>query len=222
MSDLPIDDEDRFDLIKQSLYTPVVGDILDVMGRRHQFLPSAIRPIAPSMRLAGRAMPVLIADAFGVQTKPFGRLTEALDSLQSGEIYLARSARLQCAAWGEIMTVTARMRGAVGAVLDGYHRDTHRVLAQDMPVFSRGCFAQDASVRASVHDFRVPIEIDGILINPGDLIIGDIDGVLVVPQEIEDEVLEQAILKAAAEDTTRRAIERGMSSADAYATFGVL
>lgn len=222
MNEHPTTDDALFERIRSGLYTPVIGDVLDSAGRLHQFLPQAIRPLDPGMTVVGRAMPVLIADVFGPQPRPFGRLTEALDALEQGEVYLARSGRLQCAAWGEILTATARGRGAVGAVIDGFHRDTAKVLAQDWPVFSRGGYGQDAGVRASVVDYRVPIEIEGVTINPGDLIVGDVDGVVVVPREIESEVLSLAFDKVQAEDVTRTAISRGMSSTEAYETFGVL
>jgi regulator of RNase E activity RraA len=219
---LPGADPERFALIRKQLYTPVVGDVLDQLGRTHQFLPPAVQALHPAMVLVGRAMPVLIADVFEVPRSPFGRLTEALDQLAPGEIYLARSGRTECAAWGEIMTATARARGAAGAVIDGFHRDTVRVLEQDWPVFSRGRFAQDAGVRATVTDYRVPVEVGGVLVRPGDLVLGDIDGVVVVPAAIEDEVLERALSKAAAENVVRQAIENGMSSTDAFSTYGVL
>lgn len=219
---LPPDEEARFRLVRERLHTPVVGDVLDAIGYRHQFLPPAVRPIDPSMVIVGRAMPVLIADVFGAQQKPFGRLTEALDDLRPGEVYLARSARLPCAAWGEILTATARNRGAAGAVIDGYHRDTAKVLAQGWPVFSRGSYGQDAGVRASVVDFRTPVEIDGVIITPGDLVVGDVDGVVIVPRAIEGEVLEAALEKVAGEDLARGAIENGMTSTRAFDTFGVL
>lgn len=222
MTALPTHDPDRFQLVREQLYTPVVGDILDSMGRLHQFLPAGIRPIRPEMVVVGRAMPVLITDVFRPVKEPFGQMMEALDSLRPGEVYLARSGRLDCSAWGEILTVTARVRGAVGAVIDGFHRDTGRVLAQDWPVFSRGSYAQDAAARSSVIDFRVPAEIEGVQVTPGDLVFGDVDGVLVVPRSIEDEVLEAALVKANAENTTRAAIEEGMSSRAAYERFGVL
>jgi len=212
----------RLELINNSLYTPVIGDVLDLLGYRHQFLPSGIRPLDPTMVVAGRAMPVLIADIFGEQKNPFGKMTQALDQLQAGEIYLARSSRLECSAWGEILTATARMRGAVGAVIDGFHRDTPQILDQHWPVFSRGSYAQDAQVRTAVLDYRIPIEIDGVAITPGDLIVGDVDGVLVIPQEVEDEVLERALEKANGENLVRKAIENGMSSTEAFAHFGIL
>ncbi|TQM09103.1 RraA family protein [Pseudonocardia kunmingensis] len=175
------------------------------------------------MVVVGRAMPVLIADVFGPQRRPFGRLTEALDQLRPGEVYLARNGdAVPAAAWGEIMTVTARVRGAAGAVVDGHHRDTTGILEQDWPVFSRGAYAQDAGVRKAVLDYRVPIEIGGVAVAPGDLVFGDRDGVLVVPAAVEDEVLERALEKVSAENVVRQAIENGMSSTAAFAEFGVL
>ena len=134
-------DQELFALMKRELYTPVVGDILDSLGYYHQFLPQAIQPARGEMKLAGYAMPVLMIDVYGPQKKPFGLLTEALDQLQPGEIYLASGGEMRCAYWGELLTATARMRGAVGAVLNGYHRDTPQMLAQNFPVFSRGRFA---------------------------------------------------------------------------------
>jgi regulator of RNase E activity RraA len=219
---LPDADAERFHVIEERLHTPVIGDLLDAAGLHHQFLSPRLRPLHPGIRMVGRAMPVLIGDTFGARSKPFGKLTEALDSLQEGEIYLARSGRIECAAWGEILTATARGRGARGAVIDGYHRDTHAVLAQNWPVFSYGAFAQDAGSRAEVVDFRIDIEIDGVTVRPGDLVVGDIDGVVIVPKEIETEILERALDKVAAESRTRAAIESGMSSTTAYETFGVL
>lgn len=219
---LPDNDSELLQIVKADLYSPVIGDVLDGMGLPHQFLPQAIGGILPDMRLAGRAMPVLIGDNFSHGTKPFGLLTEALDSLTTNDVYLARGGRVDCAAWGEILTATARVRGAAGAVIDGFHRDTPKVLEQDFPVFSRGSYGQDAGVRASVTDFRVPLEIGQVKVTPGDLIFGDRDGVLVIPQSVEKEVLERALEKAAQENLVRAAIESGMTSTEAFSQFGVL
>ena len=215
-------DAERFELVSESLYTPVIGDILDSLGCVHQFLPQPVQPLVSTMTVVGRAMPVLIADVFGAQTKAFGRLTEALDALQPGDVYLARRSRLECAAWGEIMTAAARARGAAGAVIDGYHRDSNAVIGQNFPVFSRGGYGQDAGVRASVLDFGVSVEINRVRVNPGDLIVGDRDGVVVVPAAMEDEVLELALAKASTENVVRQAIELGMSTTEALATYKVL
>ena len=209
-------------LMKKELYTPVVGDILDQMGLYHQFLPQAIRPLREDMKLAGYAMTALMIDVYGEQKKPFGYLTEALDDLQQGEIYIASGREMRCAYWGELLTATAKKRGAVGAVVNGWHRDTPQVLEQNWPVFSRGCYAQDSSVRTQVVDFRCPIEIGGVSVKSGDLIFGDIDGVLVIPSEHISYVLDKALEKARGEKMVRKAIEEGMSATEAFATFGIL
>lgn len=219
---LPAADPERLALVAERLYTAVVGDVLDAVGRYHQFLPSAVRALRPEMRVAGRAMPVLMRDVFGPPERPFGRLTEALDQLQPGEVYLGVPGRSEAACWGEILTATARARGAVGAVLDGHHRDTTAVLAQDFPVFSRGAYALDSGPRSAVVDYRIDVELGGVRVRPGDLVLGDVDGVLVVPHEVEDEVLERALAKATAENLVRREIEAGMSSTEAFAKYGVL
>lgn len=217
------DDATLFDAVRDRLYTAVVGDVLDQLGHAHQFLPPQIQPITTDMVVVGRAMPVLIGDVFGPQPAPFGRLTDALDQLRPGEVYLARNGEsVPTAAWGEILTEVARGRQAAGAVIDGYHRDTDKVLEQNWPVFSKGGYSQDAGIRKSVLDFRVPIEICAIAVTPGDLVFGDRDGVVIVPQAIEHEVIERSLEKASAENHVRTAIRDGMTSTEAFATFGIL
>lgn len=211
-----------FQLMKERLYTPVVGDILDTMGYTHQFLPPDICPLRENMKLAGKAMTVLMIDVFGPQEKPFGLLTEALDQLGENEIYIATGGTGRCAYWGELLTATARTRGAVGAVLNGYHRDTPQVLEQNWPVFSRGRWAQDSSVRTQVVDFRCTIEIGQVTIHDGDLIFGDLDGVVVIPKAVANQVVEKALEKAAGEKKVRAAIEGGMSATEAFRVFGIL
>ena len=194
-------------LIREKLYTPVVGDILDQMGYNHQFLPASIRPLISQvpyrdyvpldetenrrMKVVGFAMTVLENDIYQQPEKPFGYMTEALDDLRPNEIYVATGAH-HSALWGELLTASARARGAVGAILDGYIRDTPKVLEQNFPVFCSGTWAQDSSIRTYVFDWRCPIEIGQVTIRDGDLIFGDIDGVLCIPREIAYDVLMRA------------------------------
>lgn len=215
-------DSELFAVLRDQLFTPVLGDILDRERYWHQFLPQPIKPLNPAHRVIGRALPVQIADVAGPQSKPFGRLTEALDAIQPGEVYLATGGSMHCAAWGEILTATARTRGGTGAVIDGFHRDTPRVLEQNWPVFSRGSFAQDAGVRSSVINYRCTVEIGGVLVEPGDLIFGDIDGVLVIPQAIEKKIVQMALEKVAGEKIVRREIETGSSSTSVFDRYGIL
>jgi regulator of RNase E activity RraA len=215
-------DADLFALCERELYTPVVGDILDNLGFTHQFLPQPIQPLREAMKLAGRAMPVVMIDVFGKQKKPFGLLTEALDQLRHGDIYLASGGDMRCAYWGEILTATAKVRGAAGAVINGFHRDTPKVLEQNWPVFSRGRFAQDSAVRTQVVDYRCQIEIGQVTVQPGDLVFGDLDGVVIVPKKVEAEVIERARAKARGEKLVRKEIEAGMSSTAAFKKYGIL
>ncbi len=227
--------EEMFALMKEKLYTPVVGDILDQIGYSHQFLPAPIRPLASQvptalissiqgdnwMKLAGYACTVLENDVYGVPQKPFGYMTEALDQLKPNEIYIATGAH-NSALWGELLTASAKARGAVGAVLDGYTRDTAMVLEQNFPVFCSGTWAQDSSIRTYVFDYRCDIEIGQVTIHDGDIVFGDVDGVLIIPKDVAEEVIEKALIKASTEKTMRRAIENGMLVTDAFKEFGVL
>jgi len=215
-------DKELFNLIKTELYTPVAGDILDKFGKIHQFLPPQIQPMKDIDIIVGRAMPAIITDVYGPQIKPFGLLTESLDQLEQGEVFIASGGAMRCAYWGEILTVTSKKRGAVGAIVNGYHRDTPMILKQSWPVFSRGRFAQDSSVRTIVSNYRCPLEIEGVWINPGDLVFADMDGVLIIPKELEEKVIREALTKARTEKTVLEEIKNGMSSTKAFKKYGVL
>lgn len=215
-------EKEMFEIMKEKLYTPVVGDILDNLGYTHQFLPPNIRPLREEMKIAGKAMTVLMIDVFGPQKVPFGRLCECLDQIQENEIYICTGGTKRCAYWGELLTATAKTRGGNGAVIDGYHRDTPMVLEQNWPVFSTGCYAQDSSVRTQVVDFRCQIEIGQVTINDGDYIFGDIDGVVIIPKEVAAQVIEEALEKAGKEKGLRKAVEGGMPVTKAFEIFGVL
>jgi len=222
-------DLELFTLIKEHLFTAVLGDILDKMDLLNQFLPPEIRGIKQDMMIVGRAMPVLEADegsdlitAKGLQDKDFGIMFEALDALKENEIYICTGSSARYALWGELMSTRAMKLGAAGCVLDGYHRDTTGILECGFPCFSHGAWAKDQGPRGKVVDFGVPIKLGGVLVESGDLILGDQDGVLVIPRKVEAEVIKQALEKATIENKLKIAIEGGMSAVDAYAKFGVM
>jgi 4-hydroxy-4-methyl-2-oxoglutarate aldolase len=214
-------DSELFHLVRSTLYTPVVGDILDHLGFYNQFLPQPVQPIREDMVVVGRAMPVLLESVAGPQADMFLQLTRSLDQIEAGEVYITTEA-LDCASWGEIMTAAAKARGGLGAVLNGFHRDTPQVLEQNWPVFSRGRYAQDAGVRSAVVDYRCPIYIGKVRVDPGDLVFGDLDGVLIVPQSVETEVIERALEKARSEKLVRAEIEAGATSAGVFEKYGIL
>ena len=225
------DDAELFDLMRRQLFPAAVGDILDTMGLTRQFLPPHLRPLRSDMVIVGRAMPVLESNCFAAATadthgplgrQPFGLLFEALDDLREHEVYLATGCTPTFALWGGLMTTRARHLKAAGAVLDGYHRDTPEVLASGMPVFSMGGYAQDQGARGKVVDWRVPVELHGVRVAPGDIVFGDLDGVLVIPRQAEQEAISRALEKVSTENKVRQAIEAGMSTAEAFRTFGVM
>jgi len=218
-------------VVRKELFTALVGDILDQMGYLHQFLPAAIKPLHPEMVVFGKAMPVVEADYFGEHlensansflNKPFGIMFEALDSLQEDEVYICTGASLRYALWGGLMSTRAQKLKAAGAVLHGYSRDTNEVLKLGLPVFSMGTYAQDQGPRGKVIDYRVPIEIENVRIHPGDIIYGDRDGVVVVPNEIQHEVFKKALEKARGENQVRKALQNGMSTVEAFEKFGIM
>jgi regulator of RNase E activity RraA len=203
---------------------------MDKLNLRRQFLPPQIQPLDRRMMAIGRALTVLEADFFeelavghsSISAKQFGLMLEALDDLKANEVYICTGASPRYALWGELMSIRAQRCGAAGAVVDGYSRDTHGILELGFPTFSYGAYAQDGGPRGKVVDFRVPIEIEGARIQPGDIIFGDVDGVCVVPKVAEEEVFVRALEKARGEKKVRKAIEEGMSATEAFRTFGIM
>lgn len=229
-STLPQDDAGRLALVRETLFSSVIGDVLDTMGFLHQFLPPQIRPLAPEMVLVGRAMPVVEADYWStgelgrgpLAGQPFGLMLHALDDLKPGEIYVAAATRGVYAMWGELMSTRAMQLGAAGALMDGYSRDTRGILELGFPTFSHGSYGQDQGARGKVVDFRVGVEIGGVRVEPGALIFGDIDGAVVVPREAEDEAIARALEKVRGEHRVAEAIRNGMSTVEAFRTYGVM
>ena len=207
--------------IRAGLNTAVLGDILDEMGHRRQFLPPQIQPLVPEMVLAGFAMPVHEIDT-ATPDKPFGLMFEALDSLGQDEIYLAGGGSMTYAFWGEMMTTVAMNKDAAGVVLHGYIRDTLKIKAFGLPVFSCGSYAQDQRGRGRVIAYREPIKIGEALIRPGDIVVGDVDGVICVPAAAAEECVTRALGKMATEAKVLDDLTKGLDSSAAFKKYGVM
>lgn len=224
-------DKELFLMVRKELFTALVGDVLDKMGYLHQFLPPEIKPLSADMVVIGRAMPVLEADVYGeiventknpVMQKPFGIMFEALDDLNEDEVYICNGSTHNYALWGGLMSTRAIKLRAAGAIVNGYSRDTLEILRLGFPTFSVGTYAQDQGPRGKVVDFRIPIEWGGVKINPGDIIFGDLDGVLVVPREVEKEAFTGALEKARGEKMVFKALQDGMSTVEAFRKYGIM
>lgn len=225
------DDYERFVLYRRELYTAVIGDVMDLLGFTRQFLPPGIVPLRDDMVVCGRAMPVLEADDDGGEgpgrvnellNRSFGLMLRALDELRENEVYICSGASPRYAVWGELMSVAARNRAAAGAVLNGYSRDTRGILQLGFPTFSMGRYAQDQRPRGKVVDFRCRIRFGQVMVEPGDLVFGDLDGVCIVPRAIEEETVAKALEKARGERLVFEAIKRGMSVQAAWEKFGIM
>ena len=221
-------EEPLFQRIREELYSAVLGDVMDAVGLTRQFLPPEIRALVPETVVAGRAMTVREADcamdvAANGGAQPFGLMFEALDSLKAGEIYICTGSSPTYALWGGLMSTRARRLGATGAILDGYHRDTREILQLGFPVFSAGSYAQDQRVRGRVIDFRCDIQFrNGCRVSTGDLVVGDIDGVVIVPAAREQEILQAAFAKVRGENSVRDMILEGQSTVEIFATTGIM
>src|SRR5277367_4248557 len=224
-------DDELFAIAQRELFTCVVGDVMDKLNLQHQFLPPQIQSLRQDMVVIGRAMPVLAVDVFvekiagtanRLMEKPFGLMLEALDDLHKNEVYVNTGSSPRNALWGELMSTRARILGCRGAVLNGYVRDTKPILKMGFPTFGFGSYGQDSAPRYKVVDFRVPVEIGAVRVRPGDILFGDVDGVLLVPAEAEAEVFTKALEKARGEKLVRKAIEAGTSAVEAFAKFGIM
>jgi regulator of RNase E activity RraA len=215
-------DNELFQKMRDHLFTAIIGDVLDLHGLHHQFLMPECRPLDPKMVVCGRAMTVFETDISEVADPPFGQMLTALDSMKENEVYVAAGSSPRYALWGELMCTAARVRGAAGAVLAGYTRDTNGILEMDFPVFCYGSYAQDQRGRGRVVDFRVPLEVNGVKIQPGDIVFGDVDGVVVVPKELESIVVTQALEQVQKEKTAGKLLLSGVSAESVFCETGVL
>lgn len=218
-------DSNFFDELRARLYTAVLSDVLDEIGLRSQAMTPRIRPLDDERVLVGFARTGLFREVFHVarDENPYELEIRILDDLAPGDVVVfgcGGSERI--APWGELLTTAARARGAAGAVTDGFVRDVRGIRKAGFPVFHGGIAPLDSKGRGKVAEIDVPIECAGVRIEPGDLVFGDVDGVVVVPRRAEDEVLARAFDKVASENTTRDELLQGAKLKDVFERYGVL
>ena len=206
-----------------ALHPAVVSDCLDKLGYRQQVLAPQIRPLSADMKLAGVAATVrcVAVDAAPEDESEWHRGTiAAVDALEPGDVLVASTC--DAAFWGELLATASRYRGARGVVADAYVRDTLELIDMGFATFARGIHSADALGRIIVDAGDVPIECGGVTVNPGDLVLGDHDGVVVLPSAVAAEAIGLAEAKVAGENTVREALANGMPVAEAFRTFGLL
>lgn len=218
-------DESVIATARERLYSAVLSDVLDQLGYRHQVLPPRIRPLDEDGILAGRARTGLYRDVYHVPEghNPYALEIALIDDLGPGDVaVLACGASGRIAPWGELLTTASIARGAAGCVTDGLVRDIKGIRAQGFPVFCGGIGPLDSKGRGEVAAIDVPIECAGVVVNPGDLVFGDADGVIVVPEPVVKQTITLALEKIEGEDKTRDELRQGTKLADVFEKYGVL
>jgi regulator of RNase E activity RraA len=220
---LGIDDLAR---AKDKLYTPVLSDVLDSFGHTSQAMGPTIRPLDDTQVLVGRARTgayMAVCDAGPEGANPYELEIQLIDDIKRGEIpVLGCAGNLNIAPWGELLTTATRMRGGVGCITDGLCRDVRFIRNLKFPVFCGGIGPLDSRGRGKMQEIDRPMECGGVKVRSGDIVFGDVDGVVVVPREIEDKVFEAAFKKVEGETRSRDELLKGRLLADVYAKYGIL
>src|ERR1017187_2117845 len=216
-------DLELFDHIEKNLYTAVLADSLDEMGLREQAMRETIRPLSPDLVFAGWARTISCMDVYHTSPNPYDIEIEAVDSLMPGEIaVVATGDSKRNAPWGELLSTAALSRGARGAVMDGLVRDVKKIQALGFPVFATGIKPVDSRGRGVVVDYNVPVGCGGVVVAPGDLVVADFDGVVVVPAAAVTEAVRLATEKVTRENQSRAELMNGKLLRDVYRKYGVL
>lgn len=211
------------DLVRAHLYSAVLCDALDAAGFPNQSPHAPLQNLTTSGLFAGRCRTTLWADMFHPDPQPYALELQAVDSCQPDDVFIAAAGgSMRSGVWGELLTTAVLNGGCVGAIVDGAVRDLRRIRELRFPVLARGTCLYDSRDRQRVIDRDVPVQIGGVRFHPGDLVVADDDGVVVVPQSVETEVLRLAWEKVHAENQVRDAIRNGMKAVAAYDRYGVL
>lgn len=212
--------------LQSQLYSAVISDVLDGLGYRHQAMRPFIRPVRDDIKMIGRARTGRYVNVHSVDEgeNPYEIEIELVDDLKAGEIAVlgCNGPTERIAPWGELLSTAAKQRNAVGCVTDGLIRDVVRIKEIGFCVFHGGIGPLDSSGRAKMIERELPVECGGVLVNSGDIVFGDLDGVVVIPQAIESDVINQSIQKVTAENNSREDLEKGLLLAEVYEKYGVL
>lgn len=204
-------------------FSPVLQDVMDGLGYRIQCMDPGIQPLVPSMRTWGEALTIYVEAVADVPERPFQKEMELVDSANEGHIIVGQcNTRELSAFWGGLLSNAAVGRKMSGVIIDGGARDYHEILELGFPTFCRGLSPYDSLGRMDGKEYDIPIECGNIRVVPGDLIFGDIDGVVVVPQEIVEEVIERAWEKIQGENKVRDELRAGAGVEATFKKYGIL
>ena len=218
-------DEELFTLIETRLRTALLCDAMDELDLLHQAMEENIRPLAPKPEqvVAGRAATALFVDVYHRRPNPYEHEIAFVDSLQPGQIAVVATNRSRSnGIWGELMSTAAKIRGAKATVTDGLCRDVRQIIEIGYPVYCPGVRPVDSAPRGLMIEHGTPVTCGTVKVQPGDLVVLDIDGVCVIPRDVEQRVIEIALDKATRERHTKRELLAGAYLRDVYDKYGVL
>ena len=202
-------------------YSGAVHDVLRGMGHEHIVLPASIKPLDPTRRVAGPAWTVSgHVDRTKTRDETLLGWCTLLSRAPAGHVIVCQPHNDEVALMGELSAQTLAARGVLGYIVDGGSRDTDLVLEQGFPVFCRFLTPSDIVRRWIPDAYAAPIDIGGVTIQTGDYVLGDRDGVVVIPQAIAEAVVTQTEAVVATESEMRRALVGGMDPVEAYNRFG--
>ena len=205
------------------LYSAVLCDVLDSLGFRHQAVSHQIRPLFPDARVIGRARTMLSKTVTLMPEKPYAMEMEALDTLEKNDVVvLATGGDMSAAVWGELLSMAASAKGALGALIDGLTRDAAKIAQIEFPVFAKGISSYDSRGRSEVVAYDTQIDCDGVAVNSGDIVFGDFDGVVVIPAPAVEAVIEKAEVKLRGERIVGEEFKKGRKVAEVFAEYGIL
>lgn len=211
------------DMMRQFLHSAIICDALDSIGLTNQSPCKELMPMTVEEVVVGRCKTSLWADMYHVDPSPYELELQAVDSINADEVIIAAaSGSMRSGIWGELLSTAVKHRGCTGAIIDGAVRDVRQMRAMSFPVWAVGTSPYDSKDRQRIIDIDVPVEIGGIVFSPGDLVFADVDGIAVVPQKVEDSVIQLAWKKVHEENTFRDSIKNGMSATEAFAKYGIL
>lgn len=205
------------------LYSAVISDVMDQMGNRVHCLTPSVKPLLPTMRTWGEAVTIYVEEVAEVPDKPFQLEMEVLDDIKESQVIVAQcNAPNLSAFWGGLLGNAAIGRKASGVITDGGARDYNEIVELEFPTFCRGLSPYDSLGRMDGKERDIPIVCGGIRVVPGDLVFGDVDGVVVVPQDMADEVISRAWEKVQGESTVREELRAGAGVVKTFEKYGIL
>lgn len=207
----------------EKLYSAVVADVLDTLGYRNQCLGPAIRALTPLRRVCGKVYTARAEGVSEIPENPYELELAAIGRMKMDDVLLVDTGEHQGSAfWGELLSTACQAKGVRGIVMNGCTRDMWALEKMEFPVFGIGITPADSKGRLDVVEIGEPIEIDGVSICSGDLVLGDPDGVVIIPAEAADEAIRLALEKVSGENTVRDELAAGVPVEEVFEKHGIL